>query len=212
LRVNRFLFLTAHRFNQFSWADCSESTDSFSNMVTDSSSSSQRWRRRYVKQQIVITEIRLMMSRDDSRLTTEKAAYRPNHSLVIATAATLTEETRSDSVAKIPSRWEAVGLRPWRRRGESPRAGRYPTVISTEKVRPICVVASFFVGILALLARSVAGFGLQTAPVALLREALARWPPWDPPSKRPALGSAMALGFGRPTASTFPAVSCLLPD
>jgi hypothetical protein len=36
------------------------------------------------EQQIVITEIRLIMSRDNSRLTTEKAAYRPNHSPVRA--------------------------------------------------------------------------------------------------------------------------------
>jgi hypothetical protein len=41
------------------------------------------------------------------------------------------------------------------------RAGRYPTVILPEKVCPICVVASFFTGIPALLARSAAGFGLQ---------------------------------------------------
>jgi hypothetical protein len=37
------------------------------------------------------------------------------------------------------------------------------TVIVPEKVRPICGVTSFFAGIPALLARSAAGFGLQSA-------------------------------------------------
>jgi hypothetical protein len=74
------------------------------------------------------------------------------------------------------------------------------------------MVTSFFAGIPALLGRSAAGFGLQTAPGALLREAFARWPPWGSPPKRPALQSAMALGFGRPAALAFPAVSRLLPD
>jgi hypothetical protein len=55
----------------------------------------------------------------------------------------------------------------------------------------------------ALLARSAAEFGLQTAPVALLREAFARWPPWSSPSKRSALELAMALGFGPPAALAF---------
>jgi hypothetical protein len=68
-----------------------------------------------------------------------------------------------------------------------------------------------FTGISALLARSAAEFGLQTAPVALLREAFARWPPWSSPSKRSALGSATALGFERPAALAFPAVSRVLP-
>jgi hypothetical protein len=76
------------------------------------------------------------------------------------------------------------------------RAGRYRTVISPKKVHPICVIASFFAGIPALLARSAAGFGLQTAPIALLREAFARWPPWSSPSKRSALRSATARDFG----------------
>jgi hypothetical protein len=49
-----------------------------------------------------------------------------------------------------------------------------------------------------------AGFGLQTAPVALLRGAFARWPPWSSPPKRSALRSAMALGFGRPAALACP--------
>jgi hypothetical protein len=68
-----------------------------------------------------------------------------------------------------------------------------------------------FAGIPALFARSAAWFGLQTTPVALLREAFARWPPWSPPSKRSVVGSAMALGFGRPAALAFLAVSRLLP-
>jgi hypothetical protein len=48
-------------------------------------------------------------------------------------------------------------------------------------------------------------------PVALLREAFARWPPWSSPSKRSVLWSAMALGFERPVTLLFPAVSRLLP-
>jgi hypothetical protein len=78
----------------------------------------------------------------------------------------------------------------------------FPTALSPEKIRPICVITSFFTGIPALLARSALGFGLQTALVALLREACARWPPWSSSSKRSVLGV-------RPL-SLFPSVSRLL--
>jgi hypothetical protein len=46
---------------------------------------------------------------------------------------------------------------------------------------------SVFTGMPALLARSTGGFGLQTAPVALLREAFARWPPGSSPPRCSAL-------------------------
>jgi hypothetical protein len=76
------------------------------------------------------------------------------------------------------------------------RAGCYPTGISLEKVHTICVIISLFTEMSALLAQRAAGFGQQIAPVALLPEEFPRWPPWSSPSKRSALGSAMALCFG----------------
>jgi hypothetical protein len=126
----------------------------------------------------------------------KKAPYRPNQSLVIPCiscaaprSAGATSFSRRPSVAPTAAAETAPRTaisEGTRRRGGKfktrleERGGRYPTAISPEKVRPICVItssiASFFTGIPALLARGAAGFGLQTAPVALLREAFARWP------------------------------------
>jgi hypothetical protein len=91
-------------------------------------------------------------------------------------------------------------------------AGRCPTAISPEKVRPICVVTSFFAGIPALLARNAAGFGLQTAPVALLSEALARWPPWSSPSKGRHCGQRWRHGSAQPWHVILVLGSLLLPQ
>jgi hypothetical protein len=55
------------------------------------------------------------------------------------------------------------------------------------KARSVCGVTSLFIGMRALLPESAVGFGLQRAPVALLCEAFARWPPSSSPSKRSAL-------------------------
>jgi hypothetical protein len=83
----------------------------------------------------------------------------------------------------------------------------FPNGDLTEKVRPICVITSFFAKMPALLARSAAGLGLQTTtPVVLLREVFGRWPLWSSPSKRSVLAAISEDQRSSVSSQTWPVI------